>query len=70
MEADGRITLINLLEGITINSFYFNDPEASRKAEESSSDQTQKMRINDVCLSEDERELSCVGANYLVIYSM
>lgn len=28
------------------------------------------MLIHDVCLSEDERELSCVGARYVLMYSM
>ena len=32
--------------------------------------QQKTMQIHDVCLSEDERQLSCVGANYLLIYSM
>ena len=28
------------------------------------------MRIHDACLSEDERELSCVTSKYVVVYSM
>ncbi len=28
------------------------------------------MRIHDVCLSEDEREITCVTSKYIVIYSM
>jgi hypothetical protein len=28
------------------------------------------MMIHDVCLSEDERELSCVASRYVLVYSM
>lgn len=28
------------------------------------------MKIHDICLSEDERELSCVCGHYVVVYNM
>jgi hypothetical protein len=66
VESDGRISIFDLLKGETVNSFYFYE---DRKGKEGGAEIT-KMRVHDVCLSEDERELSCVTSKYVVIYSM
>ena len=29
-----------------------------------------KLKIHDVCLSEDESELACVSSKYVIIYDM
>lgn len=68
VEADGKISLLDLLRGTTINSFYFEEPQRRRKVDEK--EKQKLMKIHDVCLSEDERELSCVCGHYVVVYSM
>jgi hypothetical protein len=51
VESDGRVSVINLLEGKTVNSFYFYDPQGRQKEDQ----QLSTLLIHDVCLSEDER---------------
>jgi hypothetical protein len=83
VESDGRITILDLLRGMEINSFYFYEPEKRKEKDKEGQGQKEaqketqkegqgvrKMIIHDVCLSEDERELSCVGARYVLVYSM
>ncbi len=65
VESDGKISIFDLMKGETINSFYFYEDRKGKDGVEVS-----KVRVHDVCLSEDERELSCVSSKYVVIYSM
>ena len=48
VETDGRINILDLLKGDTINSFYFYEDKKSEDEKSPS-----KMKIHDVCLSED-----------------
>lgn len=70
VEADGRISLFDLLRGTIINSFYFEEPQRRRKVNDKETKKQKLMKIHDICLSEDERELSCVCGHYVVVYSM
>lgn len=65
VESDGRMSIFDLMKGETINSFYFYEDRKGKDGPE-----VTKVRVHDVCLSEDERELSCVTSKYVVIYSM
>lgn len=63
IETDGRVTIFNLLEGVMIISFYFYSKKVRQTCES-------KVVIHDACLSEDERELTCVTNQHILQYSM
>lgn len=67
IENDGRVSVLDLLRGCAVNSFYFEGPD--RKSDEKES-KNRILKMHDVCLSEDERELSCVCSHYVLVYSM
>lgn len=66
VENDGRISIHDMLKGEVVNSFYFYEDKKGKEG----NTEIAKMKVHDVCLSEDERELCCVTSKYVVIYSM
>jgi hypothetical protein len=63
IEADGRVTMFNLLQGNLMVSFYFYSKRIRQTCES-------KVLIYDACLSEDERELTCITSQHILLYSM
>lgn len=72
IENDGKVTVFDMLRGSIVNSFYFYEPQRRKRVEEKENE-SQKlsiMKIHDACLSEDERELTCICSHYVLVYSM
>lgn len=61
IEVDGKVTIFNLLEGLLVASFYFYCRVDGREG---------RVKIHDLCFSEDEREVCCLSTRHIVLYSM